>query len=206
MEVFYTALLATFAFCLGACPFSLWTGRWLLHKDIRDYGEGNPGAANVLRAGGRKSFGLALVLDIAKGVPFVVLAYKLFSLPEPAVLVVALGAVLGSALSPLLRFKGGKSVAVTFGVLMALPQHQMLLAMAAFLLLGYLLIKSNAWAVILGTATSLAYLVATGTGLWPSLFILCVLVVFVVRNANELQAAPRVKVKPAYWFQTRRHI
>ena len=101
MEVFYTALLAVFAFCLGACPFSLWTGRWLLHKDIREYGEGNPGAANVLRAGGRKAFVLALVLDIAKGFPFAFMAHKVFGLPEPAIMAVAMGAVLGSALSPL---------------------------------------------------------------------------------------------------------
>jgi len=39
----YAALLGIAAFWLGACPFSLWVGHWLLGKDIRDYGDGNPG-------------------------------------------------------------------------------------------------------------------------------------------------------------------
>lgn len=89
MEGFYSISLAVCAFCLGACPFSLWIGRWLLGKDIRDYGDGNPGAVNIFRAGGRKSGCLALILDIAKGIPFVALAYLFFGLPEVTVMIVA---------------------------------------------------------------------------------------------------------------------
>ena len=40
MEVSYFTLLALSAFGLGACPFSVWIGRWVLGKDIRDYGDG----------------------------------------------------------------------------------------------------------------------------------------------------------------------
>ena len=206
MEVLYPALLAVSAFCLGACPVSLWIGQWFLGKDIRDYGDGNPGAANVLRAGGRKLFCLALVMDIAKGMPFVVLADRLFGFPEAVVMAVGLSAILGHAFSPLLGFKGGKSIAVTAGVLFALPQHEMPLIFAVFLCLGFLFIASDAWTVILGTAGSLAYLaVATGSS-WQSLFMLCVLIIFAVKQFSELQAVPRVKVKPIYWFQPRRHI
>jgi len=121
--MFYFALLILCAFWLGACPFSVWIGQWLLGKDIRDYGDGNPGAVNVFRAGGRKSGFLAIFLDVAKGVPFVVLAHSFFGLSEAIVLAVALSAILGHAFSPLLHLRGGKSVAVTFGVLLALPQH-----------------------------------------------------------------------------------
>jgi hypothetical protein len=53
VEILYTALLIVAAFWLGACPFSLWVGKWLLGKDIRNYGDVNPGASNVLRAGVR---------------------------------------------------------------------------------------------------------------------------------------------------------
>jgi len=78
------------AFCLGACPFSVWVGRWLLNKDIRDYGDGNPGATNVLHAGGRKPFYLAAILDIAKGIPFVLLAHIVLKLHDPAVYAIVL--------------------------------------------------------------------------------------------------------------------
>ena len=77
MKVPSFILLAVAAFCLGACPFSLWVGRHLLGKDIRDYGDGNPGAVNVFRVGGRKAGSLALTLDIAKGTPFVLLSHIL---------------------------------------------------------------------------------------------------------------------------------
>jgi glycerol-3-phosphate acyltransferase PlsY len=206
MEALYSTLLAVAAFCLGACPFSVWIGWRFLGKDIRDYGDGNPGGANVFRAGGRKSFCLALILDIAKGVPFVVLAYKFLGLPEAAVMVVAVSAISGHAFSPLLRFKGGKAIGVTFGVLFALPQHEMLLAFAVFLFLGFLFIDSDAWTVILGTAGSLTYLVITGDSTWEWVFMLWVLIIFVVKHTSELQTVPRIRVKPVYWFQSRRHI
>ena len=76
MEIFYFVTLVVLAFWLGACPFSLWVGKWLLGKDIRNYGDGNPGAVNVFRAGGRKAFVLAMFLDIGKGIPFVFLSLE----------------------------------------------------------------------------------------------------------------------------------
>ena len=45
-----TLVLSIAAFWLGACPFSVWIGRWFLDKDIRHFGDGNPGCGNVFRA------------------------------------------------------------------------------------------------------------------------------------------------------------
>ena len=204
MEVFYSTLLAVSAFWLGACPFSLWIGQWLLGKDVRDYGDGNPGAINVFRAGGRKSGCLATILDTGKGVPFVVLAHSFFGFSGGAVMAVALSAILGHAFSPLLRLKGGKSIGVTFGVLFALPQHEMLITFAAFMFLGFLFIENDAWTVMLGPVGSLAYLVTTTASLWKSLFMLCVLIVLAVKHLDELKTVPRCKVRPLGWLQSRR--
>jgi glycerol-3-phosphate acyltransferase PlsY len=204
VEVFYSILLAVSAFFLGACPFSLWIGQWVLGKDIRDYGDGNPGAANVFRAGGRKLGCLALLLDVSKGIPFVVLAHSFFRLPETAVAAVALSAILGHAFSPMLHLRGGKAIAVTFGVLIALPQHEMLVTVAAFMFLGFLFIETDAWRVILGPIGSLAYLVTTNAGPWQSLFMLCVLVLLAVKHFDELKTVPGCSVRPLNWFQSRR--
>ena len=192
------------AFWLGACPFSLWVGRWLLGKDIRDYGDGNPGAVNVFRVGGRKSGYLAVILDVAKGMPFVVLAYSFFGLSETTALAVALCAILGHSFSPLLGFKGGKSVAVTFGVLLALPQHEMLLAFALFIVLGFLLIEIDAWTVMLGPVGSLAYLLATGGNLGESIFMICVFTILAIKHFDELKTLPRFKGRLINWLQARR--
>lgn len=193
-------LLAVCAFWLGACPFSVWVGRWLLGKDIRDYGDGNPGAANVFRAGGRKSFYLAAILDVAKGMPFVILAHSLFEFPEAVVMAVALCAILGHAFSPLLGLRGGKSIAVTFGVFLALPQHQMLATLAIFMFLGFLFIEIEAWVVMFGTAGSLAYLLTTTGNSWESLFMLCVLTVLVIKHFDDLKTLPRFKGRLIRWL------
>jgi len=204
VEIFYFASLVVLAFWLGACPFSLWVGKWLLGKDIRNYGDGNPGATNVLRAGGRKSFALALFLDIGKGIPFVALAHYYFELPMAMVMAVGLSAILGHAFSPLLRFNGGKALAVMGGVLLGLPQLDIFFALVVFMLLGFLLINVDAWRVMFGTTGTLIYLVVTrGVALEP-LFMLCVIAILVVKHFDDLKTRPRFKGKLITWLRGRK--
>ena len=200
--MYYSILLAVSAFWLGACPFSLWIGRWFLGREIRDYGDGNPGAANVFRAGGRKTGVLAVALDVAKGVPFVYLAHAYFHLPDLAVVAVALGAILGHVFSPFLGWRGGKAVAVTYGALLALPQHELLISMALFMALGFLLIESHAWTIIFGATASLAYLAVTRGSSWEPLIMLFVLAVFVFRHFEELRAVPHARGRLVRWLHT----
>ena len=67
---------------LGSIPFSPLLGRLVLGRDIRTVGDGNPGATNVGRAGGRALGALAAILDIAKGAVPVALAIELAGLSE----------------------------------------------------------------------------------------------------------------------------
>ncbi len=110
--ILYTAT----SFLLGAMPFSVWMGRLILRTDVRNYGDGNPGAINAWRAGGYKSGLPAILLDYLKGAVPVSLASLRFGFTGWQLAVVALSPVLGHAFSPFLRFRGGKAVAVTFGI------------------------------------------------------------------------------------------
>jgi len=205
MEIFYTILLATAAFWLGACPFAVWLGRWGLKKDITRYGDGNPGSANVFRAGGNIRLGLiAVLLDIAKGVPFVLIAHLLIGLPTAVVMAIGLSAILGHAFSPILQFKGGKSVAVTFGVLMALPQPDILFAYTIFTVLGFLFIEQHSWTALSGPIGTSIYLLINRGVSWELLFMLCVLTLFVLKQRHELQSLPVFKMNLASWLQSRR--
>ncbi len=204
MDILYCVLLVLGAFWLGACMFSLWVGKLLLGKDIRNYGDGNPGAYNILRAGGRKSFVLAMFLDIAKGVPFVALAHYYFELPMAMVMAVGLSAILGHAFSPLLRFKGGKAIGVTYGVLLALPQHEILISVAIFMFVGFLLLDVDAWKVISGLTASFIYLAVTkGISLEP-LFMLCVIAILAVKHFDDLKTMPKFKGKLITWLQAKK--
>jgi glycerol-3-phosphate acyltransferase PlsY len=190
MEMVYTALLAVAAFGLAAIPFSVLVGRWFLGREITDYGDGNPGAVNVFRAGGQKLGYLAVFLDVAKGVPFVFLTYYTFRLSELSIVAVAICAVLGHAFSPFLRWQGGKALAVTFGVLLALPQHEMLLAFIAFMVLGFLFIEIDAWTVMFGAAGTLAYLAVTRGGSWETFLMLCILAILAFKHFEALHTFP----------------
>lgn len=102
------------AFISGSVPYSVWIGKRVLGKDIRTFGDGNPGAFNVFRAGG-KSWGLAaILLDGFKGAIPVGLA-RHYGLEGWALVLTALAPILGHAYSPFLRFRGGKAIAVMFG-------------------------------------------------------------------------------------------
>ena len=202
MEILNTSLLAVAAFGLGSVPFSLLVGRWLMSKDIREYGDGNPGAANVFRAGGGKAGYLAVFLDVAKGVPFVFLAHSLFGLSNLAMVAVGISAILGHAFSPFLRWHGGKAVAVTFGVLLALPQYEVLLVFIACVVLGALFIEVDAWTVVFGAGGSLAYLAVTRGSSWEVLLMLCILALFAVKHFDDLHAFPGFRGRLLRWVQS----
>ena len=203
MEIFYSVFLILAAFLLGACPFSVWIGRRFLKKDITQYGDGNPGAANVFRTGSIKLGLFAVLMDILKGIPFVYITYAVFDLPMRVVVAVGLGAILGHAFSPLLKFKGGKSVAVTFGVIIAMPQLDILFVFILFTVLGFIFIEQHSWVVIPGPAGTLIYLLMTRGGFWESLFMVCILVLFVVKQYDGLRTIPRFKSRLINWLQSR---
>ena len=112
---FYAALVL--AYLLGSIPFGLILTKLAGLGDIRQIGSGSIGATNVLRTG-NKALALAVtLLDGGKGAVAVLIAWRFG--PDMAVFAAA-GAVLGHCFPVWLRFKGGKGVATTLGVLMAL--------------------------------------------------------------------------------------
>ena len=198
----YTVLLALGAFLLGACPFSVVLGRLFLKKDIRDYGDGNPGAVNVFRAGGQKLGYLAVSLDVAKGIPFVLLAHTTFGLSGLAIVPVAVCAILGHAFSPFLQWQGGKAIAVTFGVLLALPQHEALLAFIALVIIGALMVDNDSWGMMLGATGTLAFLAITETSSWELLIMLGVLIIFTTKHFQDLRTLPGFRGRLVRWLQS----
>ena len=153
MTVLFWTLLG---FVLGAMPFSVWLGRFLLGKEIRQFGDKNPGATNVLRAGGPFPFALALLLDISKGALPLGLAVYVFGLEGWGLVPISLGPPLGHAFSPFLNWQGGKAVAAAFGVWIGLTIWTMPLLALLLLVLFALLVTPSGWAVLLALAGMLA--------------------------------------------------
>ncbi len=191
MEALYTAWLAIAAFILGAVPFSVIIGRLLLKKDITNYGDGNPGSVNVFRAGSIMLGLLAVVLDVAKGVPFVLLAHTVFGLSEISIVIIAVCAVLGHAFSPFLHWHGGKAIAVTFGVMLGLlPKYDVLVIFIISMLLCFIFVKIDAWKIIIGATSTLIYLAIVKGNSWEPLLMLCLLIILIIKHFEELHTLP----------------
>jgi glycerol-3-phosphate acyltransferase PlsY len=136
------ALAAAFGYGLGSIPFGLVLTRLAGKGDIRHTGSGNIGATNVLRSGSKPLAALTLVLDAAKGAA-AVLVIAHWSGDGSAGAAAGLAAVVGHDFPVWLRFRGGKGVATTLGVLLAVAWPVGLLACATWLAVALLLRYSS---------------------------------------------------------------
>lgn len=170
-------------YLLGAVPFSVLFSRGMLHKDVRRHGSGNPGTSNMTRAFGIKYGLLVLLFDMAKGFGAVYLGQWIMG-PLGAYLG-ALCAVAGHNWPIYLKFKGGKGVATTVGVMLAFVPYITLIAMACFLVvlavsryfsLGSLVCLGLVWVLVICLHFADTYLVVLCSVL--------VLVAFVQHRAN----------------------
>jgi glycerol-3-phosphate acyltransferase PlsY len=152
------AVLLVAAFFCGSLPFSVWLGRLLLHKDVRGYGDGNPGAANVFRAGARALGVLVVVLDISKAAAPVGLAYNNAEIRGLPMALIAVAPVVGHVFSPFLRFRGGKGLTTALGVWIGLTIWKASLVGVLGTVAGIAVLASPGWAVMLGLASILAAL------------------------------------------------
>jgi glycerol-3-phosphate acyltransferase PlsY len=128
--------LVLIAFLCGSLPFSVWLGRLFLGLDVRNFGDGNPGATNAFRSGS-KVVGL---MSLLRGLPMVL---------------IAMAPILGHVFSPFLGFKGGKALATALGVWIGLTIWKASIPAVIGILLGIALITPTGWAVMLAMCTIL---------------------------------------------------
>ncbi|NSM56534.1 glycerol-3-phosphate acyltransferase [Wolbachia endosymbiont of Atemnus politus] len=107
------------SYILGSIPFSLIITK-IKGIDLREVGSGNIGATNVARTGNKFLAALALLLDSFKGFIAVYIAQQFFNNNDLCIYASAILAVLGHMFPVWLKFSGGKGVATTLGILIAL--------------------------------------------------------------------------------------
>jgi len=113
-------LLVLSSYALGGIPSGYIVARRLKGIDIREHGSGNPGAANVYRVVGPVAGLITLAADALKGFVPVLLAARLY--PGDSEVAAACGAmaIVGHLWTVFLKLRGGKGVATTAGVFLAL--------------------------------------------------------------------------------------
>lgn len=158
-ELIVQLLWAVLSFFLGALPFSVWVGRLATRRDIREVGDKNPGATNVLRSAGFLWFTVAMMLDISKAAAPVGLAYHVFGWGDWPMWLIAQAPVLGHAFSPFLGWKGGKAVATAFGVWIGLSIWSVPVVALLSIIIWFAVITVSGWAVVFALLSILIYLV-----------------------------------------------
>ncbi|MDY4760574.1 glycerol-3-phosphate 1-O-acyltransferase PlsY [Streptococcus thoraltensis] len=111
-----TILLVLIAYLLGSIPTGLWIGKHFYHINLRHFGSGNMGTTNTFRILGRKAGLVTLAVDLLKGTLPVLLAIWLDSSVSP--LLIGFFAIIGHTYPIFAKFKGGKAVATSAGVLL----------------------------------------------------------------------------------------
>lgn len=116
-------IVAVIAYLIGSINFSIIISKKMAGFDIREKGSGNAGTTNMLRAVGKKAAVITLICDILKGVVAIliaVLAGKIVKNLDNALLVQLAGifVIIGHAFPIFFKFKGGKGIATSLGVLL----------------------------------------------------------------------------------------
>src|SRR5699024_2387663 len=111
-------ICAILAYLIGSFPTAYLVGKFFFHKNIFDYGSGNVGTTNAYRVFGKYAGTLVLIIDILKGT-LGALMPVFFGLDHHWVLFVGICAVIGHCFSIFLKFRGGKAVATSAGILLA---------------------------------------------------------------------------------------
>lgn len=166
--------LFLFGYVCGSIPFGLIIGKWLRGIDVREYGSGNIGFANVFRTVGATGGALTFLGDVGKGamptaVAGIIIGNDTGSLgpvvfdDQVAQIIAAMGAVIGHNWSVYLKFYGGKGVDTALGGMIAMSPYVgvacLVIGVGVILLSRYVSVGS-----MIGAASSiviLAPLVAT---------------------------------------------
>jgi glycerol-3-phosphate acyltransferase PlsY len=106
------------AYLLGSVPTAYLVARWRRGIDIRRFGSGNIGAANVVAAGSRWTAVIVVAFDLLKGAAPVYVA-KATNVPVYEQVTVGIAAICGHNWTVFLRFSGGRGILCTLGVLTA---------------------------------------------------------------------------------------
>ena len=134
-------ILIFVSYIIGSFPTAVWVGKIFHNIDIREHGSRNAGGTNTFRVLGNKWGWIVLFVDIGKGYLAASLPFFLSSLyygfkDEVLILqlIASLCAVVGHVFPVFANFRGGKGVATTLGIILAINLDTALISLAIFLI------------------------------------------------------------------------
>ncbi|MDA3813571.1 MAG: glycerol-3-phosphate 1-O-acyltransferase PlsY [Candidatus Cloacimonetes bacterium] len=180
------------AYILGSIPISYIMGKLIKGIDIRDFGSGNVGATNALRILGTKVGVFTLIMDIGKGFLAVNIARLIIHQPSDLILIITgLFAILGHIFTIFLKFKGGKGVATSAGVFIALVPIPMAIALFVFIITVWLSKFVSLGSILAALTLFISELVINIRNSFAELeiliFIIIVVLFIIIRHKSNIQ-------------------
>ena len=137
------------SFFSAAIPWSLIIGFIFSKQDIRTIGDKNPGGTNTLKLSGIKVGLLAISFDILKSF-FPIYFALIFGFDSFQIAILCFAAISGSIFSPFLKFNGGKSLAVSCGIWMAISSGVIGPLICLIMAFSHLIQKTHLWTILSG--------------------------------------------------------
>lgn len=145
-------LVAVIAYLIGSIPSGLILGKLFWHTDLREHGSHNIGATNAWRTLGKVPGIAVFIADSLKGQAGVLLGLSFAGTPLAAV-IGGLFAIIGHSFSLFLRFRGGKGVATSLGVLTMLMGNVTIIVFLIWLAIVYTTRYVSLGSIIAGLLT-----------------------------------------------------
>lgn len=184
-------LYAVIAYLLGSIPFALIVGKIGYKIDVREHGSGNLGATNAFRVLGKKAGSIVVLADILKGT--VATLIPLLFDADVYRLIIGLFAVLGHTYPLFARFKGGKAVATSGGIILGISPLLFVVMVLSFLSSLYLTKYVSLSSMITGIVTIIVSIILWDIGL---MIIVTTLSVFVFYRHKDNIKRIKNKTEP----------
>ncbi|WP_214707873.1 MULTISPECIES: glycerol-3-phosphate 1-O-acyltransferase PlsY [unclassified Exiguobacterium] len=172
-------IIILISYLLGAIPFALIVGKLGYKVDVREHGSGNLGTTNTFRVLGKKAGTLVLLGDMGKGLVAALLPLLFGN--EMSLLLAGIPAIIGHSYPVFAKFKGGKSVATSAGVLLAAFPWFFVVVVGTFLVtlfVSKMVSLSSMAAAAVGIVTVVTYGVIAKD--WLPLIVIVPLALFII--------------------------
>lgn len=183
------------AYLLGSIPSALWVGKLFYNTDIRTKGSGNLGATNTFRTLGKKAGIAVTLLDILKGTAATLIPLYIATDIHP--LVFGVIAVIGHIYPVFAKFKGGKAVATSGGILLGYQWPLFIMAVVV-LLIALKITKMVSLSSIILSVVAIIYttIYAIFTGDYLFMIVIYILALFIIFRHRANIARIRAGTEP----------
>tara|TARA_E500000178_G_scaffold297893_1_gene304803 strand:- start:35 stop:628 length:594 start_codon:yes stop_codon:yes gene_type:complete len=172
------------SFFSASIPWSLIIGFIFSKQDIRTIGDKNPGGTNTIKLSGIKVGLLAISLDILKSF-FPIYFAIIFGFDGFQLAILCFAAISGSIFSPFLRFNGGKSLAVTCGIWMAISSGIIGPLICLIMAFSHLIQKTHLWTILSGWIGILIWVLIFSLSIEYILFFIINFILVMYKHKNE---------------------